>query len=457
MLWVLWRRRAILGDNRLSAEQRRFLPAALEVQDTPPSPAGRWLQWSLLSLFSLVVLWACFGSVDIVVTAPGRIVPSGQVKTVQAFETGMVSGIHVEDGERVELGQKLVSLDPTVAAADEQRISLQIHHLSQELRWRRALDAWLAGGEAMQKPAPANVVQSSGISGTSRLYDQHVAQVSAQFESIERERDATRAELAMAQAESDRVAASLPILKDRLAAYKALYEAQFGAKVAYLEILQQYTAMQKSVPVLEAREQQLLDTLAVLTARISVARQEHRTQNLLHIARIEAEKTSLIEEGKKASQHYLQQVLTAPVTGTVQQISIHTIGGVVTPAQELMKIVPEHASIEVEAFLLNRDIGFVKEGQPVEIKIDAFNFTKYGLVEAQLLDISNDAVEHQHLGWVYKLQLQLFKDSIDIDEKAVKLSPGMAVTAEIKTGTRRLIEFFLSPLLRYRQESVRER
>jgi hemolysin D len=122
-----------------------------------------------------------------------------------------------------------------------------------------------------------------------------------------------------------------------------------------------------------------------------------------------------------------------------------------------MKIVPENAAIEVEALLQNKDVGFVKEGQSAEIKVDTFNFTKYGLIDAEVIDISNDALEDQQLGWVFKMRLALDKDRIEVGEKLVKLSPGMAITAEIKTGNRRLIEFLLSPLLRYKHESVRER
>ena len=149
--------------------------------------------------------------------------------------------------------------------------------------------------------------------------------------------------------------------------------------------------------------------------------------------------------------------MTAPVTGTVQELKIHTVGAVVTPAEVLMTIVPAQAAIEVEAMLQNKDIGFVDDGQAAEVKVDAFNFTKYGLIAAKLVNISNDAVEDQQLGWVFKLRLELEQEDIAVEGKSVKLIPGMAVTAEIKTGKRRLIEYFLSPLLRYQQESVRER
>ena len=122
-----------------------------------------------------------------------------------------------------------------------------------------------------------------------------------------------------------------------------------------------------------------------------------------------------------------------------------------------MVIVPEQRDLEVEALLLNKDIGFVHERQPAEVKIDAFNFTQYGVIPAQIIDISDDAVQDDVLGWTYKLKVALEQSSINVDGKEVELTPGMTVTAEVKTGERRIIEYFLSPLLRGLDEGIRER
>jgi hemolysin D len=222
-------------------------------------------------------------------------------------------------------------------------------------------------------------------------------------------------------------------------------------------MLQQQTQLERTLPVLASREQQLLETAAAIMARKSAVGGELRKRNLLELARLDGERGSLEQESRKARQHRQQLLLTAPVSGTVQELAVHTVGGVVTPAQPLMKVVPEGAAIEVEALLQNKDIGFVTEGLVAEVKVNTFNFTRYGLIDARVADISNDAVEDQQLGWVFTMRLALDRDEIAVEDKMVKLSPGMAVTAEIKTGKRRLIEFFLSPLLRYKHESVRER
>ena len=446
------------ADDRLACVRRQFQPAALEVQDTPPSPTGRSLLWLLLALFVTGIGWACLGEVDIVVTAPGRVVPSGQVKLVQAPQAGSVVAILVGEGERVEAGQPLLRLDPTYAEADDLRIRGQLHELALQAAWRSALDGWLADGRPSAAPSGlASRFAAADQARAEALYQLHRREISAALRARERELAANRAEQAALRAERERTGATLAVLAQRVAAYKTLVEQKYGAKVQYLELLQQQTELERTLPVLASRERQLQESAAALAARMDASGEELRKQNLMELTRLESERAVLEQEARKAQQQRMQLLITAPVTGTVQELAVHTVGAVVSPAQALLRIVPEQAAIEVEALLPNRDIGFVNEGQLAQVKVDTFNFTKYGLVDAELVTISNDAVEDQQLGWVFKLRLQLEHDSIAVEDKWVKLSPGMATTAEIRTGKRRLIEFFLSPLLRYRQESVRER
>lgn len=438
--------------------QHDFLPAALAVQERPPSPAAHWLIFTLLVLFVIGLVWAMFGEVDIVVTAPGRIVPSGQVKSVQAHDHGTVAAILVKEGERVVAGQPLIRLDPTYADAENQRISTQLAEAGLHASWRRELAAWM-------RHKPVNLIATAmppGEPGSDEaraqaLYQQHRAEIVARVQALLQQRAANLAEQEMAQAERAKLEATLAVLGERVAAHKSLLDKQYGARIAYLELLQAHTELERSIPVLAARVKQLIETGGALALNVEAMLVEYRKQNLLELTRLEAERSALEQELRKTGQHRKQQLLSAPVTGTVHQLATHTVGGVVTPAQELMRIVPEQASVEVEAVLKNHDIGFVTAGQRAEVKIDTFNFTKYGLIDARVADVGNDSVEDEQHGWVFKMRLTLDQDRLAIEDRMVRLSPGMAITAEIKTGKRRLIEFFLSPLLRYRQESVRER
>ncbi|MEH6519490.1 MAG: HlyD family type I secretion periplasmic adaptor subunit [Halioglobus sp.] len=461
-------RRKSLGDGLLSRTglvaspqnelRKQFVPAALAVQETPPSPLGRFLMWVLLALFAIGILWASIGEVDIVVTAPGRVVPAGHVKVVQAAESGTVEAIHIRDGDRVEAGQALIRLDSTNADADYRRVSEQINAMTLQYLWREALARWFADGRTAVHPIEKpQIISDTDYEKAEQIYRQHRAEISAKLDGFDKELAANRAEQRSARAERNRTDAVLGILKQRVKAYKALLDKQYGAKSQYLEILQQQTELEHSIPVLLSREQQLVETSAMIATRKTAMTSELRKQNLMETLGLESDLGMLKQELRKARQRQEYQLLVSPVDGTVQELALHTLGGVVTPAQPLLKIVPEHSTIEVEALLQNKDIGFVREGQLAELKINTFNFTKYGLIDATVANISNDAVEDQQLGWVYKMNLTLHDDTIDVEGVPVKLSPGMLITTEIKIGKRRLIEFFLSPLLRYRQESVRER
>lgn len=455
--WQFFRGNGKLGRDA-QATQREFQPAALEVQESPPSPSGRLLLWIILVLFTLLILWSALGAVDVVVTAAGRVVPNGQVKIVQAITAGTVKAIHVRDSKRIEVGQPLVSLNSIYTDADLRRVAQKLSDLEWQLRWRAALDEWLAGNRGNTGDSRYGESVSNGVHAPDEaLYWQRRAQISATFLALENELQANSAEQAALSADRLRTVATLAILKERVLAYRTLLDKKYGARVQYLELLQQQTDLEQSVPAIDARTRMLVNTGAALAARVIARAGEIRNQNLLEVAQLESERAALFQEHQKALQRQSETVLRAPVTGTVQEMTLHTVGGVVSPAQVLMKIVPENTPVEIEVLLENKDMGFVVEGQLAEVKVDTYNFTKYGLLDAVVLSISKDAVEDPNLGWVFRMRLRLESDQLIVNERIVTLSSGMAVTAEIKTGSRRLLEFFLSPLLRYKQESIRER
>ncbi|OGT88686.1 MAG: hypothetical protein A2286_08720 [Gammaproteobacteria bacterium RIFOXYA12_FULL_61_12] len=229
------------------------------------------------------------------------------------------------------------------------------------------------------------------------------------------------------------------------------------AEQQYLESEQQRLETGHDLRALEKKAEELQKGIQQVEARIDHEQKDFRRQTLEQRQEAERRLNAARQERQKADTRHRAMTLTAPVAGRVQQLAVHSIGAVVTPAQALLVIVPEQRQLEVEALLLNKDIGFVQEGQPAEVKVEAFNFTRYGVIPAQVTGISGDAVQDEKLGWVYKARIALERTHIDIEGKKVELSPGMTVTAEIKTGERRIIEYFLSPLLKGLDESVRER
>jgi hemolysin D len=267
-------------------------------------------------------------------------------------------------------------------------------------------------------------------------------------------------------------------MEERLNIRKTLYEHTTGSKASYLELRQSFVEEQQEFNVQRHRYQESSAALATIAEQQAQAIEEYRRTRLSELAEAERKARGLYEDLLKAEHRTALQILTAPVDGTVQQLAVHTIGGVVTPAQTLLVLVPLDSRLEIQAMVLNRDIGFVHAGQEAEVKVDAFNFNRYGLIHGKVVSLSPDAItrekpsgkrestrqtpeedtsEPNDQELVYAARISLERSQMQVEDKLLDLAPGMAVTVEIKTGWRRIISYLLSPLLRYKQETLRER
>ncbi len=406
-----------------------FLPAALEIQETPPSPIGRSIVWTIILLFIVAIAWACIGKMDVVATAQGKIIPGGRTKTVQPVELGKVRFLHVAEGQRVAKGDPLITLEGASTRADVDRIDKQLANARADVLRFRQLHAL--------------VEEEAGVPEGRMMIGQEVA--------------GRRAEQQRIRATKIKLERTLPLVTERVQSLERLLQKHMVARDSYLQLEQERIELQQDLAALEAQDAELIASIEAGRLQLAMLKAEALKINLLELNNAEKQIAVLEQELIKARQRHSQQIITAPIDGTVQQLAIHTVGGVVTPAQELMQIVPSEGRLEVEAFILNRDIGFVEEGQAAAVKIDTFNFTRYGTIDAKVASLSHDAVSNEELGLVYLAKVLMKKTRMQINQRLVNLSPGMAVTVEVKTGKRRIIEYFLSPLLKYQQESIRER
>ena len=259
---------------------------------------------------------------------------------------------------------------------------------------------------------------------------------------------------------------------------KNLMEKELTSKIVYYEILQLLVEQQEELSVQKSHLTEAEAAVAAIRETRGQAVAEFRKSLSDDLAKAEQKANGLTQDLIKAERKTTLQRLTAPVDGVVQQLAIHTVGGVVTPAQALMVIVPNDSRLEIEAMVSNRDIGFIHTGQEAQIKIDTFNFTRYGLLRGEVLNVSQDAIirdqpqdrsgdrrqgsqndssepKGQELN--YSARISLDRTKMQVEERTVDLSPGMAVTVEIKTGSRRIIDYLLSPIARYRHDVLRER
>jgi hemolysin D len=373
--------------RRAQGKEIEFLPAVIELQETAASPVGRTVAYVIMALFTVGVVWATFGKIDIIAVAQGKIVPGDRSKLIQPLENGVVKAIYVRDGSRVKQGQPLVEID-TTAGADKEKFSNEYLAAQTEIARIRAL---MANRDHFDPPKGAD----PGF--------------------VQTQRDRLRDQLTEYRA-----------LQNQSDAYKQMLEKQYVSQMQFLDIEQKRAA----------KAQEYAGALADAETRAH----------------------SLSKELAKAHTRASQQYLTAPIDGVVQQLAVHTIGGVVTPAQQLMVIAPNEDHLEIEAWVENKDIGFVNENQEAEIKVESFPFTRYGTIAGRVLSLSKDAVPLEKLGFFYGARVSLEQSTIRVDNgRDVPLTPGMNVSVEIKTGQRRVIEYFLSPLVQALNDSVRER
>ncbi len=453
--------------NELSKrrELAAFLPAVLEIQETPPNPLAKWSGRSMMAFFVITVILASVGQVNIVATAEGKIIPSTRVKQVQPLEKSVVRHIFVREGERVEQGQALVELDTTATRADEKRLSGELQSAQDQLAVSRALLALLDSTvEQQAKISYASlelVVASSSSQVEQRLYKNLLWQrwlaYRANLSALESLQARNHAEQAATRAVITKLTKTLPIVARRTAKLKNLQQKQYASESEYLKLEQELIQQEQDLAAEKQRLNQLLAGATEAKQKINALIAQSKSEQLVQIADSQRQVAGLQEELTKASERQAKQTLHAPISGRVQELAISTIGGVVTEAQKLMIIVPIDEQLEVNVLLENKDIGFVHEGMPAAIKIHTFPFTKYGVIEGTVTTVSNDAIVDEQRGLVYSMEVAMAENTIAINRRDVKLMPGMAVTVEVETGQRKLIEFFLAPLLRYGQESLRER
>src|ERR1700691_3260954 len=456
-------------------EELAFLPAALEIVETPPSPTGRAIGATLISLFLLALVWASLSHVDIGATATGKIIPTGNSKVIQPFETGVVSAILVANGQNVNAGDVLVELDPTINEGE-------IRHLKGDLqsaqldaaRLRAALadtDDPLSGFHPPEGADPALVAMQR------QFLVAQVTEHRAKIAALDAQRAQKEAELATISATVEKLDAIIPTIEERVNIRKMLNE--YSSRLQYFEVLQQLTESQQERLVQTSHLKEARAAIAAIIETRGQTKAEFRRTLFGELTEAERKATGLAADLSKAEQRTKLQQLTAPVSGMVQQLAVHTVGGVVTPAQSLAVIVPNDSQLEIEAMVSNRDVGFVHAGDEVEIKVDTFDFTRYGLLHGNVLSISSDAIvrdsptdkssdkppgsssstssEPKGQELTYAARISVDRNQMQVEDKVVRLSPGMAVTAEIKTGSRRIISYLLSPVMKYKQESLRER
>ena len=451
-----WAERRALEPIQRTREELAFLPAHLELADTPLSPVPRRSLWVIMALFCAALLWACVGKLDVVAVAPGKTVTGGRTKVIQSVETAVVRRILVHDGQVVTQGELLIELDATATSADSKKAEEALINARLAALRATALVAAMAAGEP---PTMANYagLPAERFEATRQLAFSQFAAFAAKKQSLQAMVAQKQAELHTVESAIVPLEQYLEISRTRVADYEKLLEKSYVPRQEYLQRKQERINAERDLAGQHSRQTELQSAIIGARQELSVTVTDTRRQLLDEWRQAREQIQQYEPEFTKATQRDALMQLRAPVAGTVQQLAVHTVGGVVTPAQPILSVVPENELLEVEATVLNKDIGFVHAGQRATIKVESFPYTRYGYIEGVVESISHDAIQDEKLGLVYQARVKMIKTTLVIDGVTVHLTSGMTLTAEINTGKRRVIDYILDPLKQGAGESMRER
>ncbi len=426
-------------------DKNRFKPHLVEIEERPVSPLGRKILWAILIFMTIAALWLYFGKTDVVISARSTVIPMGDLKTIQSLATGSVKKIYVKEGDAVKKGEPLIEIDPTV---EETNIEAKKRTLALLKLEAMKLNS-LIEGKAFVVPEGTDPRIKTMIEGMYRSEREGMVEqlglIEQQSRQIEEKIDATKIDME----NTDRMYRMVAMQERRL------------RKVLDIIARRDYERVKREMLGYRSRASQLSHTIAAYNEQLQELqrRKQAMVENFKSklyedLSQREKQIASLSAEIETYEYRKQKQILASPVDGVIGKLAVNTIGAVVTPAQALVTIVPKEVPIQIKAKVMNKDIGFVKVGMEAKIKIDAYNFQRYGLIDGNVTKIGATAIEDKKLGMVYEVFVTPKRTWLEVEGEKRYLIPGMMATTELKVGERRIIEFFVYPLIKYYKEGI---
>lgn len=420
-----------------------FKPLLIEIEDKPLNPLGRIILYLVLAIMVFATAWLILAKVDVVVSAQGKVIPSGEIKILKPLESGVVSKIFVKESDKVKKGDILIQIDPTVTDASLSSKQDGLAVINSDIALLKALI-----NESNLSKDELNKLNSSQIS----LYNSQKQILASTYESNKAKLNSAKLDIKANESEVNRL--SLLLGKEEEAKTRLQKVLDLIAKKEYEEI---------SKNIINLKEQKDIALYRLKESNKKLEEIIEENQKAIKTIKSSWIETSLNKEKEKRElgaqinailfSNKTQQI-KSPVDGFVGKLLIHTEGGVVSPNDNLISIVPSDAPLIIKANVLNKDIGFLKLGQEVAVKIDTFSFQKYGLLYGNIIEISKDAIEDEKLGLIYEIKIKPKSLDIKVDGEIKRLEIGMSVIAEVKTGKRRVIELFIYPIIKYMDEGL---
>ena len=421
----------------------KFKPLLIEIEDKPLNPLGRIILYLVLAIMVFATAWLILAKVDVVVSAQGKVIPSGEIKILKPLESGVVSKIVVKESDRVKKGDILIQIDPTVTDASLSSKQDDLAVIDSDIFLLEALI-----NESNLSKDQLNKLNSSQLS----LYNSQKQILASTYESNKAKLNSAKLDIKANESEVNRL--SLLLGKEEEAKTRL-------QKVLDLIAKKDYEEVSKNIINLKEQKDIALYRLGGSNKKLEeIIEENEKAIKTIKSSWIETYLNKEKEKRELSAQinailfsNKIQQI-KSPVDGFVGKLLIHTKGGVVSPNDNLISIVPSDAPLIIKANVLNKDIGFLKLGQEVAVKIDTFSSRKYGLLRGNIIEISKDAIEDERLGLIYEIKIKPKNLDIRVDGKIKQLEIGMSVIAEVKTGKRRVIELFIYPIIKYMEEGL---
>ncbi len=427
-------------------DKHEFKPLLIEIEDRAINPLGRSLLWIIIVIIFFGSIWLFFAKIDVVISAKGKVIPNGEIKILQPMQSGVISKIYVKAGDLVQKDEVLMEIDRSVTKSDLESKKENLKLLELEIKRLLAL----INDKAFKIPssfknAPIANTQKKFYNSIKSAKQEQIKSFDEQIKQIKEQINSTKVE----EQRLKKLKENMAYKVQRLETVKDII-----AKKEYTEAKNNLFSLGKQALEKEHSVLQFKAKLNEKKRKKKVFEKEYKNKLYDELTKKREKANELKVQVKAIAFKNKRQQLKSPVEGYVGKLMMHTIGGVVTPAQKLISIVPKNAPLIIKATVMNKDIGFVKKSMKSIIKIDTYNFQKYGLIDGKITYVSNDAMEDKKLGLVYEVHIKPKRNYLLHNGKKLKIEPGMSCRVEIKVGKRRVIEFFVYPLIKYLDEGM---
>ena len=428
-------------------DRHEFKPLLVELEDSPTSPLARWLFWILTVMMIFIVSWLYFAKVDVVVSARGKVIPSGEIKVVQPIESGIVKKILVKEGDLVKKGQVVMEIDPSVTETNLESKITNAKLLNIEVERLKALISNRRFSINKFQEVTPNVIKTQ-----TSLYNSTKQSQQQQINLVRKQLEQAREQLNSLKSDISRINQLYNITKKR--EQKLFLVLDIIARKDYELVYNQMIDYEQQLAMKRHEALGIKAKISELNQQIKLIKEEYKNKLLEELTQKRKELTVLNAEVASIKFQNAKQLIKSPVNGYISKLLVHTEGGVVTPAEKLMMIIPKDAPLIFKVTVLNQDIGFVKKDMNVSVKIDTFSFQKYGLIEGTVIHVADDAIEDEKMGPIYEILIQPHDYFLEYGREKFAINSGMSITAEMKVGKRRVINFFIYPLIRYLDEGM---